>query len=111
MHTEAGEPFYLNGPIDVVQRCFRNNALYKDCQYHTQMLYLKSLRLFSLEYFLYMCITHSKMWEADKWNMEAAYQAVTILYKGMVIYVNDFIELYNDNLGSGQLKYSDITLM
>ena len=41
------------------------------------------------------------MWEADKWNKEAAYQAVTILYKGKVIYVNDFIEFYSDNLGSG----------
>jgi hypothetical protein len=40
------------------------------------------------------------MWEADKWNKEAAYQAVTILYKGEVIYVNDFIEFNNDYLGS-----------
>ena len=102
------------GPLmlcSVVLETMLSAALYKDCQYHTQMLSRKSLRLFSLDYFLYMCITHSKMWKADKWNTEAAYQAVTILYKGMVIYVNDFIELYSDNLGSGQLKYSDITLM
>ena len=49
-----------------------------------------------------MCITHSEMWEADKWNKEATYQAVTILYIGKVIYV-DFIEIYNDNLGSGRV--------
>ena len=106
MHTEAGEPFYLNGPIDVGQHYFRNllsAALYKDCQYHTQMLYRKSLGFFSLQYFLYMCITHSEMWEADKWNKEATYQAVTIRYKGKVIYVNNFIEFYSDNLGSGQV--------
>ena len=57
-----------------------------------------------------MCMIHSEMWEAEKWNKDTAYQAITIVYKGEVIYVNDFIEFYDDNLGS-RLKYSDVTQM
>ena len=98
MHTETGEPFYLNPLMlcSVVLETLLSAALFKDCLYHIQMLYRKLLRCFRLEYFLYMCISHSEMWEADKGNKEAAYQAVTILYKSKVIYVNDFIEFYSD---------------
>ena len=73
----------------IVLETLLSAALYKDCQYHIQMLYSKLLWCFSLEYFLYMCIIHSEMWEADKWNKEATYQAVTILLKSKVVYVND----------------------
>ena len=93
------------GPLmlcGVVLEILISAALYKGCQYHTRMLYRKSYcRSFSsVKYLLYKCIIHSEMWEADKWNKEAAYQAVTILYRGEVIYVNDFIEFNHDYLGS-----------
>ena len=92
------------GPLmlcGVVLEILISAALYKGCQYHTRMLYRKSYyRSFSFDEILYKCIIHSEMWEADKWNKEAIYQAVTIQYKGEVIYVNDFIEFHNDYLGS-----------
>ena len=53
MHTETGEPFYLNGPIDVcgvALETLLSAALYKDSQYPTPMLYRKSHWSFILEF-------------------------------------------------------------